>query len=386
MSKKNKVRMGIVGLGRRGPHIMNLCASHPGCEIVGLCDRFIKNAELAAAKLGNPDVKCYSSYEEMLKSMPMDAIFFETPPDIQVEMACIAMEKGLHISTDVPAATSIQQCWDLVKTVEKTGVKYQLAEQTRYWDFIQKWKEMNLKGEFGHIIFAEGEYLHYEEDWDLWVDSMSGEVIRGCSTPPAGRQVEVSWRKKLFAHPIYYLPHTLSPLLSILEDRVTKVSCMGTRPRSYSIENLDSRDMEVALMHTVKDTVLKVSAGFTSPHGHRRETLCHWYQVMGTKATVEWARTENELPKMWTVEKMEWESKDWTTASEDTDEKIKQSGHSGVDWWPIDTFIRAIIDDTPVPMDVYKAVETAAPAILAAESSENGGVLMDVPDFRAKQG
>ena len=34
-------------------------------------------------------------------------------------------------------------------------------------------------------------------------------------------------------------------------------------------------------------------------------------------------------------------------------------------------------------MDVYRAVETAAPAILAAESAEKGGIMLEVPDFRA---
>jgi hypothetical protein len=158
---------------------------------------------------------------------------------------------------------------------------------------------------------------------------------------------------------------------------------MGTRPQSYVIENIKGRDMEVALMHTAKDTVLRVAAGFTSPHGHRRETMCHWYQIMGTKCTVEWARDKNEFPKIWTVDKNEWENKEWTTVPENTDEKIKQSGHGGVDWWPVDTFIRAIMDNSDVQMNVYKAVETAAPAILAAESSEKGGVLIEVPDFRS---
>ena len=46
-------------------------------------------------------------------------------------------------------------------------------------------------------------------------------------------------------------------------------------------------------------------------------------------------------------------------------------------------FIDAIKNDTTPPMDVYKAVETAAPAIIAAESARRGGELLEVPDFRA---
>ena len=52
------------------------------------------------------------------------------------------------------------RCWKLVNAVKSTGVKYQLAEQTRYWNFIQEWRKMAAAGEFGKIYYAEGEYLH----------------------------------------------------------------------------------------------------------------------------------------------------------------------------------------------------------------------------------
>ena len=63
-------------------------------------------------------------------------------------------------------------------------------------------------------------------------------------------------------------------------------------------------------------------------------------------------------------------------------EFIRNATHGGADYYPISYFIDAIVNDKNPPLDVYKAVETAAPAILAAESARKGGVLLEVPDFR----
>ena len=45
-------------------------------------------------------------------------------------------------------------------------------------------------------------------------------------------------------------------------------------------------------------------------------------------------------------------------------------------------FVNAILNHTTPPMDVYTAADTAAPAILAAQSAEQNSAPLDVPDFR----
>lgn len=388
-----KVKLAVVGTGPRVVALLKLYIQHSDLEIVALCDKYERNMKEAQNAISEkfPNVQLYTSYEKMMEELmngdqiTADALFIGIDPQKQVDMACDAMEKGFHVMTEVPAAYTIEQCWKLVNTVEKTGRKYQLAEQTRYWNFISKWKEMEEKGEFGKILFVEGEYMHYEKNWDYYYDLETGEHLFSPELPQDKQNYKRTWRYASFQHPIYYLPHTLSPLLSILDDRVTKVSCMGTRLGSYQTEGLDVRDIETAIMHTEKDTIMRVSAGFTSKHGRRKGTYSHWYHVRGTEKTVEWSRSELDQPKMWT-EKDDWQEMDWTTQDKETEEFIQKSGHGGADWWPIDSFVKAIQEDITPPMDVYKAVESAAPAIMAAKSAELGGVLLDVPNFRKSSG
>lgn len=138
--RMKKVKLGVVGLGPRGRHLMKLFRRHPYCAMAALCDVRRENVERAAAELNDPDVRCYADFEKMVASQSLDAILIAADPDIQVSMACYAMEQGLHVATEVPAAFTMQQCRDLVHTVERTGMKYQLLEQVKYWGFIQKWK------------------------------------------------------------------------------------------------------------------------------------------------------------------------------------------------------------------------------------------------------
>ena len=98
--------------------------------------------------------------------------------------------------------------------------------------------------------------------------------------------------------------------------------------------------------------------------------------------SVESSRTTLDPMKMYRADKNEWKFMDWGTVDLDAPEYIRNATHGGADYYPILYFIEAILNDTTPPMDVYKAVETAAPAILAVKSCEMGGALLEVPDFR----
>ena len=150
------------------------------------------------------------------------------------------------------------------------------------------------------------------------------------------------------------------------------------------MDGVEVRDIETAIMYNSNDILFNVRAGFTTPHPHQNETYAHWYNIRGNRASAEWCRSEIDDSKFWTPEKG-WEAHpEWKCENEEDEEFIRNSEHGGADGYPIKYFVESILHDKTPPMDVYKAVETAAPAILAAKSAEMGGVLLEVPDFRKK--
>lgn len=148
-------------------------------------------------------------------------------------------------------------------------------------------------------------------------------------------------------------------------------------------ENPPFRDIEYALMHTAGDTVMAVGAGFTLPCVRRGPAGCHWYELRGTKGSVESPRCEDDDFRVWRQGMASFASMDVSTAPIGADELQAKSGHGGADFRPVDTFIRAILEDGIPPVDAVLAAEITAPAILAAESGRRGAELLEVPDFRA---
>ena len=378
----NKVKLGLAGCGSRGISVTRLFTVHPECEVVALMDPFESCIANAADKLSLEQPKTYRDFDRMLTDARLDAVFIAGDPTVQVDIACRAMERGIHVCTEVPAAVTIRDCRKLVETVENTGCKYQLMEQTRYWGFIQEWSRRHRRGEFGHVCLAQGEYVHFHK-WGNWTDRETGEIYSSIS-PPEDRDTMPHWRYRMLADPIYYLPHTLSPILEVLDDRVVRVSCMGTRKRSYTYpdEELPWSDIQYAVMHTEKDTVVLAGAGFSLPHARRGPTRSHWYEIRGVRASVSSPHHDGDKFHVWREGTESYGEEELSTVPLDAEGDKAETGHGGADFKPVDTFIRSIIGDTVPPMDVYRSVETAAPAILAAESAGKNGMMLEVPDFR----
>jgi hypothetical protein len=138
-------------------------------------------------------------------------------------------------------------------------------------------------------------------------------------------------------------------------------------------------------MHTAGDTILRLSCCFTVFSASKAITGRHWYNMMGTKGSVETHRSDHDKMKLLiagphgneTPEETWWDYDPQTTAAE-----VLSSGHGGSDYWPVRYFVDSILNDTTPEMDVYKAAESAAPAIIAAQSTERDGIRLEVPDFR----
>lgn len=179
---------------------------------------------------------------------------------------------------------------------------------------------------------------------------------------------------------IGYLPHELSPLLYILDDRVTRVVGMANRKQSYKHTNMEYCDIQVALMHTEKDVVMRLAVGFSTVSPERT----HWHQIKCTDGQLEGPRTPTDHHKLYVSN---WQMKDliempWDATRIDEPPEAASSGHGNLDYYVYAHFADVVLRNVPLGFDIYKAVETAAPAILAATSIENSNTAIDVPDFR----
>ncbi len=138
----DKVRIGFIGLGMRGPGAVERMAHIEGVEIAALCDKYsdrVDKMQDMLSKFGMPQAKSFSGNEEAWKGLcddpGIDLVYICTPWAWHTPMAVYAMEAGKHVAVEVPAAKTVDECWQLVETSERTQ-KHCMQLENCCYDFL----------------------------------------------------------------------------------------------------------------------------------------------------------------------------------------------------------------------------------------------------------
>src|SRR6185369_9923621 len=161
------VRIGYVGIGGQGSaHVENL-VQIPGCRITAVCDIRPERTAWAVERLraaGHPPPAVYTNgprdFERMCEREELDLVYNATPWEWHVPIMLAAMRNGKHAATEVPAAMTVDECWEMVETAEKTRTHCVLMENCNYDRMEMMVYAMVRAGVFGEILHAEGAYLH----------------------------------------------------------------------------------------------------------------------------------------------------------------------------------------------------------------------------------
>ena len=162
-----KVRIGIVGLGMRGSGAVGRHLALEGVETVALCDirpEQVASAQRQLAAKGRPRAKEFGAAPEDWKRMcdlpEVDLIYNCTPWYLHTPISVFAMRAGKHAVTEVPAATSLEECWDLVNTAEKTQKHCMMLENCCYGENELLALNLCRLGILGELLHGEAAYLH----------------------------------------------------------------------------------------------------------------------------------------------------------------------------------------------------------------------------------
>ena len=364
-----KIRVGVLGLRRGIAHLRNFLATEHA-EVVAACDRFPYYRDQARSILHREgaSTELLVEYDDLLERKP-DAVVIASNGKLQVEHACMAMEAGCHVLSEVPGADTEHELVRLRDTVERTGLTYMLAENACYAGFAPYWRKWMQEDRFGPISIAEAEYLHYLPQT---LSSPDGKRLSPSQVHSAGSvNAKPIWRAD--QPPIQYLTHDLGPLLEILDDRAVSVTCLSA-PWRCKEAPLRS-DGQIALFHTQKGTLIKIMVTLNTirPSEHR-------YRLFGTEGSAEMF-TYEECTRYFDnscSHKDGWRVLPVSRAAADD----ATGGHGGTDLKVARHFTNILLDDRPSPIDVYRAIEYALPGIIAARSAELGGAPIAIPDLR----
>jgi hypothetical protein len=391
--KIDTVRVGIIGLGQRGPGAVERLSNIEGVEIRALCDQKMDRVEkaqkiladhgLAPAKAfgGNPD-----SWKELCQSNELDLVYICTPWQLHTPMAVFAMENGKHATSEVPAAVTLEQAWQLVETSEKTKKHFMMLENCCYDFFELLTLNMARQGFFGELLHAEGAYIHDLRELNF---SKTGYVDM--------------WRLKHNQHRIgnLYPTHGLGPVCQALNinrgdqmEYLTSMSSLDFQMEKMAADLASSDtfykefvtpnyrgNMNTTSVRTVKGKTIMIQHDVTSPRPYSRIHL-----ISGTKGV---ACKYPEPGKI--AEGHEWfdEAKMAELQEQYTPEIVKRvgemakkiGGHGGMDFMMDWRLIDCLRNGLPLDQDVYDAALWSSIAPLSEWSVANRSNSISVPDF-----
>ena len=164
--KLEVVRIGFIGLGNRGPAHLAQVSILEGVDIKALCDLRPEKLDLAKKRIEKTRFKpdTYSGkddWKKVCERKDIDLIYIATPWELHTPMAVYAMNQGKHVCVEVPAAKTVEECWQLVETSERTKKHCMMMENACYGFFELLMLNLARKGFFGEIIHGEGAYIHH---------------------------------------------------------------------------------------------------------------------------------------------------------------------------------------------------------------------------------
>jgi predicted dehydrogenase len=391
--KINTVRVGVIGLGMRGPGAVNRLSKIEGVEIKALCDlrpemvdKVVKSLEGTSHK---PETYSGSTYawKKMVDRNDLDLIYIATPWQWHTPMAVYAMEAGKHAVSEVPIAITLEECWQLVETSERTKKHCMQLENCCYDFFELMTLNMARDGYFGEIIHGEGAYIHDLLDLNFKKESGYQEMWRLIENYRDGN---------------IYPTHGLGPICQIMDinrgdqmDYLTSLSSNDFHMRAHA-EKLAEEDNFFATFATKKyrgnmnTTVIKTKKGksimiqhdVSSPRPYSRIHLISGTKGMAQKWPTEGVSSGHGWLK---EEEMKALQEKYTPAIvKKVGEMAKQiGGHGGMDFMMDWRLIDCLRNGLPLDQDVYDAALWSAITPLSEWSVANRSNSIDVPDFTA---
>ena len=393
------VRIGLVGLGDRGSGAVRRLPYVDDATIVALCDLYpdrVERAQTILEEIGAPRALYEYSGEEGYKQLcerdDIDLVYLAVPWQLHTTIAVYAMEHGKHVAIEVPAATSIQECWALVNTSERTRKHCMMLENCCYDFFELTCLNMIQQGVFGEVVHVEGSYCHnlepywdqYQGDWRMTYNKdHHGDVYPTHGIGPVCQDLDIHRGDKM------------DVLVSMDTDAFAGQEIADKRYGKGVVEKYANGDNTMTFIRTHNGKTILVEHNTVTPRPYNR-----MYQVTGTKGFANKYPNEglalgSDMVKMPTAyddldaeEYMSDADRDAIMEQykhpilRELEEKARQvGGHGGMDFIMDYRLIYCLHHGLPLDQDVYDAAEWSSLVELTEVSINHGSMPVVMPDF-----
>ncbi|MGV4413391.1 Gfo/Idh/MocA family protein [Chryseobacterium sp. T1] len=409
----SKVRVGIIGVGLRGQSQLELLAKRDDVEVVAFADPnpiMLKSAQSILAKNNKAVAKEFSNgeydYRNLLQLKNLDAVIIASPWEWHHKQGIEAMNSKKIVGMEVCGALTLGECWDYVRTYERTKVPIFMMENVNYRRDLMAILNMVRKGMFGELVHGRGGYQH-----DLRGVLFNDGVTPYNSGVEFGEKgfSEANWRTQHYVdrNAELYPTHGLGPIAAMMDinrgNRLTHLSSMSTKAlglHQYIVDHPKGGENHPNAKVKFKQgdivtTQIACANGETILLTHDTSLQRPYdlgFRVQGTEGLwQDFGWGELDQGHIYFEKKMNhthrWDnSEKWLKENDHPlwkkyENESKDAGHGGMDFFVINTFIECIKRNIEFPLDVYDLATWYAITPLSEKSIEHQGKLMEIPDF-----
>ena len=397
MGAGKPVRMGLVGVGNRGTGLVKILLDVPGVEIPAICDineEHLQNAQAIVEKTGRKRPEGYASgpedYRRLVVREDLDAVITATPWELHTPIAVAAMKAGKYAATEVPAAITLEQCWDLVNTSEQTGMPCMMLENDCFGRGALMALNLVAQGVLGELIHCEGGYDH---------DIRAGLLRDG----------QLSWRgmHALRRNANLYPTHPIGPIAWWTGinrgDRFTYLTSMSSKARGlshYAAKHFGADNIYANRQFAggdVNTSLIMTEKGVTVTLNHDTQLPRPYSDSGDTKIPLMVQRLQGTDGIFFgSLEKIYIDGRSPLHKWEDTapyyeqyehflwkalGDAARSSSHGGEDYVELHQFVRAVRNKIQTPVDVYDAATWSVIVPLSEQSVASKSAAVDFPDF-----
>ncbi len=391
------VRLGIIGTGGRGRSLLDLLLRRTDTVVSALCDidpEALQQAVMMVREATGERPRTFANGEEDFRNLvqreDLDAVIVATPWLWHTPMAVAAMRAGKAVGVEVPAAVTVEECWDLVDTSEATGVPCMLLENVCYRRDVMAVLNIVGQGLFGEVLHCHCGYQH---------DLREIKFQPGVEFGP-GARAEARWRT---AHSIkrngdLYPTHGVGPIAQILRinagNRFATLTSTATKSRGlhdYIVQHGGEDHPNAAIEFALGDivtTLIRTTNGETVMVSHDTNLPRPYslgFRVQGTKGL--WMDDNRSIYVEGVSDPHRWEP--FAPYQERYDHPLWQryegeatgAGHGGMDFFVVHAFVESVKRRVPPPIDVYSAAAWSVISPLSEQSIALGSAPVEFPDF-----
>ncbi len=388
---KEKIKIGYIGLGRRGTGMLDVCFSEmPDVEITTICDTYrpaLEKGRKILLEKGRPDPIMTTDCSDIFDNPEIDAVIIMTGWCEHAELAAKSMLAGKYTAIEVGCAFDLTECYKLIDIYEKTGTPLMMLENCCYGRAEMMALNIAKQGLFGEIVHCAGGYHH-----ELSLPEV--ELFKDMDSENPHYRL----KSYIYRNCEQYPTHELGPIAKVLGlnrgNRMLTLSSFasksaGLKQSAREIFGEDSPYAKTDYKQGDIITTVITCAGGETIHLCLDTTLPRPYYsrnftVRGTQG-------------MYTEERHVAFFKGMEEPVENNEEEMfkkydhplqkeffakgTRGGHGGMDWLVCRAFVESVKNGANKPIDAYDTVSWMAIAPLSEMSVARGGMPVDVPDF-----